>query len=92
MNQYIYIKKNFNGPTKRFLLESRPIKLYCLSCKQGCGSAPLLCESGNRFLLFADPDPAFHLDANLDPDPDPAFHEGYANLRPIAYRPSRAPF
>jgi hypothetical protein len=50
----------------------------------------------------ADPDPAFHLNANTDPDseihfkadpvPDPAFHQSDANLRPLIYRPSRDPF
>jgi hypothetical protein len=48
----------------------------------------------------ADPDPAFHV--NADPDPDPAFHFNAdpdldpvphlsdGNLRPLVYRPSRA--
>jgi hypothetical protein len=48
----------------------------------------------------AELDPAFHFDAdsdlallfNEDPDPDPAPHQSNANLRPLVYRPSRAPF
>ncbi len=37
--------------------------------------------------LNADPDPTSHFNA----DPYPA-HQNYANLRPLVYRPSRAPF
>ncbi len=36
----------------------------------------------------ADPDPALHF--NADPDPAPLQNDG--NLRPLVYRPSRAPF
>jgi hypothetical protein len=41
------------------------------------------------FAFNADPDPAaFH----LNPDPDPASHQSDVNLRPLVYRPFRAPF
>ncbi len=36
----------------------------------------------------ADPDPALHFNA----DPDPALLQIDGNLRPLVYRPSRAPF
>jgi hypothetical protein len=49
---------------------------------------------------IADPDPAFHF--NADPDTDPVFHfymdsdnpphQSDANLHPLVYRPSRALF
>jgi hypothetical protein len=48
--------------------------------------------------LNADPDLAFHFTADQDPighvyaDQDHAPHESEANLRPLVYRPSRAPF
>jgi hypothetical protein len=48
--------------------------------------------------LDADPDPAFHFHADPDPDfhfyadPDPAHHQMDENLRPLVYRPYRAPF
>ncbi len=48
--------------------------------------------------LNADSDLAFHFTADQDPtghvyaDPDHAPHESEANLRPLVYRPSRAPF
>jgi hypothetical protein len=51
-----------------------------------------------RITFVADPNPAFHFNADPDPalhlnaDPDPATHQGDANLRPLVYRPSRAPF
>jgi hypothetical protein len=61
-----------------------------------------------RITFVADPNPAFHFNAdpdtalqlNEDPDPDLhlnkdpdlAPHQGDANLRRLAYRPSRAPF
>jgi hypothetical protein len=46
--------------------------------KQGCGSAS----------LNADPFPTLY----FYPDPDPAPHQSDAYLRPLVYRPSRAPF
>ncbi len=45
-------------------------------------------DPGTPFHFNADPDPTFHLDADLDPVP----HQSDANLRPGAYRPSKAPF
>jgi hypothetical protein len=42
------------------------------------------------FHFNADPDPAFHFNANADPDPAP--NQSDANLRPLVYRTSRAPF
>jgi hypothetical protein len=39
--------------------------------------------------VYPDPDPAFHF--NADPDPDNAPHQSDGNLRPLDYRPSRAP-
>jgi hypothetical protein len=44
------------------------------------------------FYFIADPDPAFHVTANLDPDSDPAPHKSEANLRPQVSRTSKAPF
>ncbi len=50
------------------------------------------------FHFNADPDPAFHFNADPDPsfhynaDPDPAPHQSDGNLRPLVFRPSRAPF
>jgi hypothetical protein len=38
----------------------------------------------------ADSDPAFH--CNADPDPDPVHNQSDVNLRPLVYRPFRAPF
>ncbi len=40
------------------------------------------------FYLIADPDPAFNFNANLDPD----LHHSNDTVRPLVYRPSRAPF
>ncbi len=63
---------------------------------QGVGPASLYC--GLVFHFNADSDPAFHFNADPDlafhfnADPDPAAHQGDANLRPLAYRPSRPPF
>jgi hypothetical protein len=51
-------------------------------------SYPHHINADQAFHFNADPDPAFHFNA----DPDPAPHEGDANLRPLAYRPSRPPF
>jgi hypothetical protein len=42
------------------------------------------------FPFYPDPDPAFPFDA--DPVLDSAPHQGGANLRPLSYRPFRAPF
>ncbi len=42
--------------------------------------------------LNAVPDPTFHFNADPDPDSDPTSHQIYANLRPLVYRPSKAPF
>ncbi len=50
-------------------------------------SDPHHCNADRAFHFNAHPDPAFHFNA----DPDPAPHEGDANLRPLAYRPSRPP-
>ncbi len=50
------------------------------------------------FYFNADPDPASHFNPDPDPAinlnavPDPAPHQGDANLRPLAYRPSRPLF
>ncbi len=41
------------------------------------------------FNLLRNLDPAFHF--NADPDPNPAPHQSQTNLRPLFYRPSRAP-
>jgi hypothetical protein len=41
----------------------------------------------SSFNLNAHPDPTSHFNA----DPYPAY-QNYANLRPLVYRPSRAPF
>ncbi len=48
----------------------------------------------------ADPEPAFPFNADTNPDPafhfkvdlDPALLQSDGNLRPLVYRPSRAPF
>jgi hypothetical protein len=47
--------------------------------------------------LNADPDQSFQFNADWDPDfyfnadPDPAPNQSDENLRPLVYRPSRAP-
>ncbi len=69
-----------------FINLGRIEKKICLS--QGCGYASLECGSGSSLHLNADPDPAFHFTA----DPEPALHQSDANLRPLVYRPSPAPF
>ncbi len=38
----------------------------------------------------ADPDPAFHF--NAEPDPDPAHHQNDGNIQPLVFRPSRLHF
>ncbi len=44
----------------------------------------------------ADPDPALHFNADTDPtfhlNPDPDPHQSDVDMRPLVYRPSRAPF
>jgi hypothetical protein len=45
-----------------------------------------MCRVSDPHHFNADLDTAFHF--NADPDP----HEGDANLRPLAYRPSRPAF
>jgi hypothetical protein len=61
----------------------------------------LLGMVGGSHLLYADPDPFLHVNADPDPifyfyaDPDPASpppHQSDANLRPLVFRPSTAPF
>jgi hypothetical protein len=53
-------------------------------------------DTDPAFHFNADPYPVSHFNADLDPafnlnaDPDPAPHQGHANLRPLAYRPSRS--
>ncbi len=54
------------------------------------GSALPLKRVADPHHFNADPDPAFH--SSADPDPDPALHQSDGNLRPLVYRPSRAPF
>jgi hypothetical protein len=44
------------------------------------------------FHLNVGRDPTFHFIADLDQDPDPASYQRDANLRPLAYIPSRVPF
>ncbi len=52
-----------------------------------CGSASLV-WSGSESSFTADPDAIFHFNT----DPDPASNQSDENLRPLVYRPSRAPF
>ncbi len=49
-------------------------------------------DPDQAFCFNADPDPAFHFIVDPNPYPDPAPHQGDANLRPLAYRPSRSLF
>ncbi len=42
------------------------------------------------FYVNVDPDPNFNF--NTDPDPAPDQRDAIANLRPLVYGPSRAPF
>jgi hypothetical protein len=52
--------------------------------------------------FYADPDPAFHFNADMDsykafqfdadPDHDPIPHLSDGNLRPLIYGPTSAPF
>jgi hypothetical protein len=44
------------------------------------------------FYFVADPDPTFHCDVGPNPNPAPALHLSDANLLPLAYRSSTAPF
>ncbi len=47
-------------------------------------------DPDSAFHFNADPHPAFHFNAYQDLDPAP--NQGDANLRPLAYKPSRPPF
>jgi hypothetical protein len=58
--------------------------LHCFRVWWGMAADP-----DPAFYFSADPDPAFHF--NADPDPDPV-HQSDGNLRPLVYRPPRAPF
>jgi hypothetical protein len=56
-----------------------------------CFFSPLTRVTRAISLIYtADPDPTFHFDAV--PAPDPAPLKSDENLRPLVYRPSKAPF
>jgi hypothetical protein len=61
-------------------------------CKQGCGSASLYSEPDPAFTLMRIPIQIQLIQFYADQDPYNAPHQSDANLRPLVYRPFRAPF